>query len=72
MSHRIIVMCEGRITGELDAAEATQEGIMTYATMRTGMVANDETNNPANGAGRDGASESAAESATAFTRSGEA
>ncbi len=72
MSHRIIVMCEGRITGELDAAEATQEGIMTYATMRTGMVANDETNNHANGAGRDGASESAAESATAFTRSGEA
>lgn len=34
MSHRIIVMCEGRITGELGATEATQERIMQYATMR--------------------------------------
>lgn len=34
MSHRIIVMCEGRITGELDAVEATQERIMQYATKR--------------------------------------
>ena len=34
MSHRIVVMCEGRITGELSAAEATQERIMTYATQR--------------------------------------
>ena len=34
MSDRVIVMCEGRITGELDIAEATQENIMTYATMR--------------------------------------
>jgi hypothetical protein len=34
MSHRIVVMCEGRITGELIAAEATQERIMTYATQR--------------------------------------
>ncbi len=34
MSHRIVVMCEGRITGALDAAEATQEKIMRYATMR--------------------------------------
>ncbi|MBY0260916.1 MAG: ATP-binding cassette domain-containing protein, partial [Phycisphaerales bacterium] len=34
MSHRIIVMCEGRITGELTSAEATQERIMTYATQR--------------------------------------
>jgi len=39
MSHRIVVMCEGRITGELTAAEATQEKIMTYATMRGGIVA---------------------------------
>jgi ribose transport system ATP-binding protein len=38
MSHRIIVMCEGRITGELPAAAATQEAIMTLATQRTGMV----------------------------------
>jgi ribose transport system ATP-binding protein len=34
MSHRIVVMCEGRITGELTGAEATQEKIMTFATMR--------------------------------------
>jgi len=36
MSHRIVVMCEGRITGELKGAEATQEQIMKYATMRNG------------------------------------
>ncbi|WP_248925085.1 sugar ABC transporter ATP-binding protein [Paenibacillus hamazuiensis] len=35
MSHRIIVMCEGRITGELSREEATQEKIMKYATMRS-------------------------------------
>ncbi|HEX9074752.1 MAG TPA: sugar ABC transporter ATP-binding protein [Anaerolineae bacterium] len=34
MSHRVIVMCEGRITGELGIAEATQEKIMTFATQR--------------------------------------
>nr|WP_315205021.1 sugar ABC transporter ATP-binding protein [uncultured Albidiferax sp.] len=34
MSHRIVVMCEGRITGELSAAEATQEKIMQLATQR--------------------------------------
>ncbi len=34
MSHRVVVMCEGRITGELSAAEATQERIMTFATQR--------------------------------------
>jgi len=28
------VMCEGRITGELNIAEATQEKIMQYATQR--------------------------------------
>ena len=38
MSHRVVVMCEGRITGELNAAEATQEGIMKYATQRGGIV----------------------------------
>ncbi len=42
MSHRIVVMCEGRITGELTAAEATQEGIMTYATQRRVLVAADD------------------------------
>ena len=34
MSDRVVVMCEGRVTGELDISEATQEKIMTYATMR--------------------------------------
>ena len=38
MSHRIVVMCEGRIRGELSGAEATQEKIMTYATMRTEAI----------------------------------
>ncbi|HSN74194.1 MAG TPA: sugar ABC transporter ATP-binding protein [Anaerolineae bacterium] len=41
MSHRIVVMCEGRITGELSAAEATQERIMTFATQRKELVASD-------------------------------
>ena len=34
MSHRIVVMCEGRVTGELTAEEATQEKIMVFATLR--------------------------------------
>jgi len=34
MSDRIIVMCEGRITGELAAEQATQERIMELATRR--------------------------------------
>jgi ribose transport system ATP-binding protein len=37
MSHRIIVMCEGRITGALTAKEATQERIMTFATQRASV-----------------------------------
>jgi ribose transport system ATP-binding protein len=32
MSHRVIVMCEGRITGELRHDEASQESIMRLAT----------------------------------------
>jgi ribose transport system ATP-binding protein len=32
MSDRIVVMCEGRITGELSRAEATSERIMTLAS----------------------------------------
>ncbi|NHN32358.1 sugar ABC transporter ATP-binding protein [Paenibacillus sp. S3N08] len=36
MSHRILVMCEGRITGELSNIEATQEKIMMHATNRSG------------------------------------
>jgi ribose transport system ATP-binding protein len=34
MSHRIIVMSEGRITGRLTADEASQERVMHYATLR--------------------------------------
>ncbi len=32
IADRIIVMCDGRITGELSAQEATQNQILTYAT----------------------------------------
>ena len=34
MSDRIVVMCEGRVTGELPIEGASQEKIMEYATMR--------------------------------------
>ena len=34
LSDRVIVMSEGQITAELDIADATQEEIMKYATMR--------------------------------------
>ncbi len=34
LAHRVLVMCEGAITGELSAAEATQEKIMHLATLR--------------------------------------
>lgn len=47
MSHRVIVMCEGRITGELDIADATQEKIMAYATQRGDVVHSDEVFSPA-------------------------
>ncbi|GAB97590.1 ribose transport system ATP-binding protein [Kineosphaera limosa] len=36
MSHRVLVMSEGRITGELSHDEATQERIMRLATQRIG------------------------------------
>ncbi|ASL45688.1 Ribose import ATP-binding protein RbsA [Burkholderia sp. AD24] len=39
MSDRIVVMCEGRITGELSAAEASQESIMHLATQRDTLKA---------------------------------
>ena len=39
MSHRIVVMCEGRVTGELAAGEATQERIMALATQRDAVAA---------------------------------
>jgi ABC-type sugar transport system ATPase subunit len=32
MSDRILVMCEGRLTGAIDAGEATQEKIMQLST----------------------------------------
>jgi ribose transport system ATP-binding protein len=34
MSHRVVVMCEGRVTATLGAEESTQEKIMYYATLR--------------------------------------
>jgi ribose transport system ATP-binding protein len=38
MSHRVLIMCEGRITGELAAGVATQEKIMHLATQRESLV----------------------------------
>ena len=35
MSDRIVVMCEGKKTGEIDISEATQEKIMNAATLRS-------------------------------------
>ena len=32
MSDRIIIMCEGKVTGDIDISEATQEHIMSKAT----------------------------------------
>lgn len=32
MSDRILVMCDGRLTGEINGQDATQENIMTLAT----------------------------------------
>jgi len=49
MSHRIIVMCEGRITGELDSAEATQEKIMQLATQREVIVSEAGVTSPGTG-----------------------
>ena len=39
MSDRIVVMCEGRITGELSPQDATQERVMQLATQRESMAA---------------------------------
>jgi ribose transport system ATP-binding protein len=38
MSHRVVVMCEGQVTGILNAGEATQENIMKFATMRAAGI----------------------------------
>jgi ribose transport system ATP-binding protein len=34
LSHRVLVMCEGRITGEVSGEAATQESLMALATQR--------------------------------------
>lgn len=34
LSHRVLVMCEGHLTGEIPGAQATQENIMQLATRR--------------------------------------
>ena len=39
LSHRILVMCEGRVTGEIPGRGATQERIMQLATQRESMTA---------------------------------
>jgi len=39
MSHRIAVMCEGRLTGELPGEGTTQEDIMRLATQRRSITA---------------------------------
>jgi ribose transport system ATP-binding protein len=36
MSHRVLVMSQGRVTAVLDQDEATQESVMHYATMKAG------------------------------------
>jgi ribose transport system ATP-binding protein len=43
MSDRIYVMCEGRLTGQLNREDATQEKIMKLATL--GGINKDERNN---------------------------
>lgn len=35
LSHRILVMCEGRVTGEVSGLNATQEQLMNLATQRS-------------------------------------
>lgn len=39
LSHRVLVMCEGRVTGELSATEATQERVMQLATRGARLAA---------------------------------
>jgi ribose transport system ATP-binding protein len=47
MSHRVIIMCEGRITGEMSITEATQEQIMKFATQRTVSILSEGESAPA-------------------------
>ena len=37
ISDRILVMCEGHVSGELDYTEATEEKIMAFASVKGGM-----------------------------------
>ncbi|MFD5321804.1 sugar ABC transporter ATP-binding protein [Streptomyces sp. NPDC127098] len=46
LAHRVVVMSEGRVTGVLDAAEATQENIMHLATTRPGGNPADKADQP--------------------------
>jgi ribose transport system ATP-binding protein len=43
MAHRVLVMSEGRITGELSHFEATQESVMHLATLQTNSPVPDST-----------------------------
>ena len=47
ISDRILVMCDGRITGELSAEEATQDLILEYATRFESKSSPDETHQAA-------------------------
>lgn len=38
MSHRVIVICEGRLTGDIPINEASQEKIMQFATQREAII----------------------------------
>jgi len=38
MSHRVVVMAEGRVSGVVSAAEATQESVMHLATLRPSVA----------------------------------
>ncbi|MDT0317786.1 sugar ABC transporter ATP-binding protein [Streptomyces millisiae] len=46
LAHRVVVMSEGRVTGVLEAAEATQENIMHLATTRPGGNPADKADQP--------------------------
>lgn len=42
IADRVIVMCDGRITGELEAKEATQNQVLTFATAFENKMKNDK------------------------------
>jgi len=46
MSHRIVVMSEGRVAGLLSAGEASPESVMHYATSRHGQNVADTARTP--------------------------